>query len=1128
MPDEPPSGAQITYRQQYRRCGKAGCGRCAGGGPGHGPYWYAQWRNAGRNYTRYLGKAAPAETTAPTLAKPKNAVHVAPIEQAPLRIQTLGGFAVRRWGQEIPVRAWEQRRIGVLFKWLLASPGHRLTRDQAVELLWPEAPIGNDAANLRVVIHRLRKALADPADEESAILRVTGDWVALAPNLAPERWLDADAFLFAARSAQADNDRPACRAALSLYTGDFLPGDPYGEWAVAMRDTLRQVRLNLLLHLADLCETAGEVEEAIGSLHLVLADDRCHEEAAIALMRLHAATGRPGVALRVYQQLAEALRDELDMPTNQEVERLADTLRKGREVPPPIPKPPSPHNLPVGLTSFVGRARELADLRALLGPGRPQAPEEQTCRLLTLIGPGGIGKTRLALALAEELLELHPDGVRLIDVSTLPSHHQDSGDPAVARLTCTVLRVPEQPGRAPADTLVAHLKEQRLLVILDNCEHLLPACAALAYTLLSNCPGLRILATSRETLGIEGEQPWAVPTLSQPVVDGGLEQMAAAEAVRLFLARARLRQPSLALTAENAGSVAAICRQLDGLPLALELAAARVGVLSLDGIATRLGDSLRLLTGGPRSAPNRQRTLRATLDWSHDLLSEQERQLLRRLAVFVGGFTLEAAQAVCGAGRPDPYSVLDDLEELARKSLLSVEDLGPIKRYRLLETVRQYAQERLSAAGEDAAARTRHAQWYCALVEEAAQGMRGPEQAQRLDQIERDYDNVRAALTWALEHDPPRAATLALACNPFWRIRGYISEGRRRFEAVLACNGAISDDARAAVLDRACNLTHLQGDHGQALALAEEALALRRRLGDRRGLAQALNTCGNVAWAMTEYDKAGTLYDESLALFGEVDDPEGKANALNNRAMVASAQGDFARASALYGECLALLRLLGNTASVAQVQMNLGISLHEQGKYEQADALYGESLGQCREMGNQQIVLRVLNWSAISAMEQGNEVEATRLFEECISQAETLRDGDELGRARHYLGVIALNQGDYRRAEEFFLECLAVRRRQGMPYGMAANLERLGQLHAALGQLPLAARLLGAAENLRVRINTPIPPREQAAHDQTTATLHCSMGDEAFAAAWNEGRAMDLDEVIKEAGIRAASGVGVF
>jgi predicted ATPase/DNA-binding SARP family transcriptional activator len=1048
------------------------------------------------------------------------------VEQAPLQVQTLGGFAVRRWGQEIPVRAWEQRRVGVLFKWLLASPGHRLTRDQAMELLWPEGSVGNDAANLRVVIHRLRKALADPPDEESAILRVTGEWVALAPDLDSARWLDADAFLLAARSALAGRDRADCRAALTLYTGDFLPGDPYGEWAVAMRDTLRQIRLNVLLHLADLCRTAGEVEEAIGSLHLVLADDRCQEEAAIALMRLHAATGRPGAALRVYQQLAEALRDELDVPTNQEAAHLARTLRADRETLPPVPKATGRHNLPAGLTSFVGRARELAALRALLGPGTPQGPEVQTCRLLTLVGPGGIGKTRLALALAEELLDLHPDGVWLIDLSALPPD-QDCDNSAPARTACTALRVPEQAGCAPTDTLVAHLKEQRLLLVLDNCEHLLPACAVLAHTLLANCPGLRILATSRETLGVPGEQPWSVPTLSQPVVDGPLDQMAAAEAVRLFLARARLRQPSLALTAENAGAVAAICRQLDGLPLALELAAARVGVLSLDGIAVRLGDSLRLLTGGPRSAPNRQRTLRATLDWSHDLLSGQERQLLRRLAVFVAGFTLEAGQAVCGNDRPDPYSVLDDLEELARKSLLSVENVGPTTRYRLLETVRQYAQERLSAAGEEAATRTRHAQWYCAMAEEAAQGMRGAEQAQRLDQIEREYDNVRAALTWALEHDPPRAATLALACNPFWRIRGYISEGRSLLEAVLARGEAISPDARAAVLDRAGNLTHLQGDHDRALALAEEALTIRRRLGEPRGLAQALNTCGNVAWAMTEYDKAGRLYDESLALFAEVDEPEGKANALNNRAMVASAQGDFARASALYGECLALLRALGNTASVAQVQMNLGISLHEQGKYEQADALYGESLRRCREMGNQQIALRVLNWSAISAMEQGNEAEATRLFEECIGQAETLRDGDELGRARHYLGVIALNRGEYRRAKDLLLQCLAERKRQGMPYGIAANLERLGQLYAAMGQGRTAVRLLGAAAALRASITTPIPPREQPAHERTTAALRANMGDAAFAGVWNEGMSMDLDVFMADAGcISAVSGVG--
>ncbi len=1109
MQDEPPSGACISYRQQYRRCGKAGCGRCAAGGPGHGPYWYAQWRADGRSHTRYLGKAAPTKSS--TLL-PDNPTLITPAEQAPLWIQTLGGFAVWRWGREIPVRAWEQRRIGVLFKWLLASPGHRLAREQAMELLWPEASAANDTANLRVLIHRLRKALADPPESESPLLRLAGEWLELAPDLASERWIDADAFLLAARSARAGSDRAACRAALTLYTGDYLPDDPYGEWAVALRDTLRQARIDLLLHHANLCRKAGELEEAGGALHLVLADDRCHEEAALALMQLHAVSGRPGAALRVYRQLADALRDELDLIPSRGVERLAHTLRERQAAPPPVPQAVAPHNLPAGLTSFVGRGRELAALRALFGPGSPQAPEGQACRLLTLVGPGGIGKTRLALALAEDLLELHPDGVWLVDLSALPANHARD-DPAVAHAARVALRLPEQAARAPTATLMESLSRRRLLLILDNCEHVLPACAALAYALLTACPAVRILATSRETLGVQGEQPWSVPTLSQPETDGPLEQMAEAEAVRLFLARARLRQPSLALMAENAGAVAAICRQLDGLPLALELAAARVGVLSLEGIAARLGDSLRLLTGGPRSAPNRQRTLRATLDWSYDLLGEGERQLLRRVAVFAGGFTLDAAQAVCG-DEEVADGVLDDLGELVQKSLVMVEDPGRIPRYRLLETVRQYALEHLSADADEHATRRAHAEWCGVLAEQAAQGMRGAEQAHWLDQLQREHDNVRAALAWSVEHDPPRAATLTLACSQFWRIRGYLSEGRSRIELILHSGTVIPADTRAALLDRGANLAHLQGDHGRALMLAEECLDLRRRLGDRQGLAQALNTRGNVAWVMTDYDLAGRLYEESLALFKEVNDPEGRASALNNRAMVASVQGQFERASVLYGECLALLRPLGSTASLAQVLMNLGISLHEQGDYGRADPLYRECLDRCRAMGNQPIVLRVLNWLAISTMEQGYNAEATELFEECLRLAEALCDADELGRARHYLGVIALNQGDYECAETIFRQSLASRRQGGQLYGIAANLERLGQLRAATERPAAAARLLGAAEGVRTSIHTPIPPRELPTHDRAVAALRACLGDAAFSAAWREGQAGDLDDMV--------------
>ena len=1111
MPNEPPSGVHISYRQQYRRCGKAGCGRCMGGGPGHGPYWYAQWRADGRSHTRYLGKAPPAERAALTPGGPATLSQATASERLPLRVRTLGGFAVWRAGREIPVRAWEQRRIGELFKWLLASPGHRLAREQAMELLWPEAPPANNDANLRVLIHRLRKALGDPPESEEAILRLDGEWLVLAPNLASEQWLDADRFLLAARSAQAGNDMAACRTALALYTGDFLPGDPYGEWALAVRDRLRQERVGLLLHLACLCQRVGEAEEAIGSLHQVLADDRCHEEAALSLMRLHAAANRPAAALRVYQQLSDALRDELDLSTSQETERLARTLRAPQPVL-PMPKAGGPTNLPAGLTSFVGRGRELAALRALLGTGRPPAQEEWTHRLLTLVGPGGIGKTRLALALAEDGLELYPDGVWLVDLSSLPAGRK-SDDPAVARAACAALRLPERSARPPTSMLAEELRDRHLLLVLDNCEHVLPACAALAHAVLSACPVVRVLATSRETLGVPGERPWAVPTLSQPAPDWPVEQMAAAEAVRLFLARARLRQPSLVLTSENASAVAAICRHLDGLPLALELAAARVGVLSLEGIAARLGDSLRLLTGGPRSAPNRQRTLRATLDWSHDLLDERARRLLRRLAVFTGGFTLEAAEAVCGEEQDARIGILDDLQELIQKSLVMAEDLGHAPCYRLLETVRQYAGEHLNAADE-AATRWRHATWYGALADQADQGMSGGEQALWLERLRGEHDNVRAALSWSMEHDPPRAAALAVACSRFWRILGYISEGRGRLESILANQGAIPIEARAALLDRACNLAYLQGDYARGLVLAEESLDLRRRLGDRRGLAEALNTRGSIAWGMTDYGLAGRLYEESLALYGEVDDLEGRANALNNCAMVASVQGQFESASTRYAACLTILRQIGNTASLSQVMMNLGISLHEQGRYEEADRLYQECLGQCREMGNQQIVLRVLNWLAISAMEQGNAIEATRLFEESLGLAETLRDTDELGRAHHYLGVIALGRGDYARAEKLFLDGLALRRRMGQTYGIAANLERLGQLRVAQGQPAAAARLLGAAESRRASINIPIPPRERPPHDRTAAALRATLGDSAFAAAWVEGQTMDLDDLL--------------
>jgi predicted ATPase/DNA-binding SARP family transcriptional activator len=1095
MAVDTPGSPRISYRQQYRRCGKAACTQCAAGGRGHGPYWYAVWSEGGRTRTRYLGKAPPEAAEPHPSAAVATAVEADRPADTRLRVQTLGGFAVWRDGTPLPVARWACHRTGALFKWLLAAPGQRLARDEALELLWPALTPEAGAGNLRVLVHRLRRALGEAPGRPGGMVQFDGELLSLAPDGDASEWLDAAALEAAAARALAGRDRGAARAALALYTGDYLPDDPYDEWALARREGLRQIRVRLLLHLAGLCRDAGEIEEAIGCLHAVLAADRCHEDAALALMRLHVKAGRPSAALRVYRQLVEALREELDLAPGAAVQALATRVQAPRPAAPPPPPAAPPANLPAALTSFIGRQRELATLRVLLGPdhapaaGVGPAGRAQGGRLLTLVGPGGVGKTRLALALAEELLEVYPDGVWLADLSSLPAG-ASLDDPLVTRTVAAALSVCEEATRPLLATLIESLRVRRLLLVIDNCEHLLPACAALVAALLTACPALRILATSRETLGVAGEQPWSVPPLAQPEAGTSPERLTEADAVRLFLARARVQQADLEITAGNAPALVAICRQLDGLPLALELAAARVGVLSVVEIAARLQEGMHLLSRGPRTAPARQRTLRATLDWSYGLLAEDEQRLLRRLTVFAGGCTLEAAEAVCvdeGAGdaaasreRLAAGQVLDALDGLARKSLLvAYEHLGAC-RYRLLETVRLYAAEPLEALGEGSAARNRHLAYFLDLAEASEPALRGPEQARWLDRLEREHDNLRAALRWAqVSGQALLGQRLAGALGRFWYMRGYLTEGRAWLEALLSsagrgCSGREAGVARARALRAAGLLASEQGDYQVAVARYEEALPPLRALDDARGIAITLNNLGNIADWQGDVARSQELYEESVGLLRAAGDESLLAGVLGNLGGQAIEHGDAARATAWLEECLALQRRIGDSDGIAKTLTNLADVARVRHDLGGAVALLEESVTIKRELGTRASLAFSLNSLA---------------------------------------GVHA-QLGDLERAGALYRESLDLRDELGDRRGLATCLEGLALV--ALGQRhpEQAARLEGAAAVLRQRLSAPQPPVERERHEQTVAATRLALGEAAFRVAWEAGGALSLEETI--------------
>jgi predicted ATPase/DNA-binding CsgD family transcriptional regulator len=625
------------------------------------------------------------------------------------------------------------------------------------------------------------------------------------------------------------------------------------------------------------------------------------------------------------------------------------------------------HNLPLELSSFIGRQKELAEVKRLV----------ENARLLTLTGSGGCGKTRLALAVAGELVEDFEDGVWLVELAPL-------SEPAlVPHAVASTLGVREQPGRSLTETLSDYLGSKKVLVVLDNCEHLVEACAELAEALLHYCPKLRVLATSREALGITGEVAWPVPSLSLPDLRHlpAVENLPLYESARLFVERTVAVRPSFTLTERNAPAVAQVCYRLDGIPLAIELAAARAKVLSVEQIAERLDDSFGLLTSGGRTAMPRHRTLQATMDWSHELLSEEERTLFRRLSVFAGGFTLEAAESVCAGEELDRDEVLELLSHLVDKSLVIMRKEGGEARYRLLETVRQYGREKLSESGEAGRVRERHAGYYLVLAEEAEPELKGARQVAWLERFEREHDNLRAAISWSLERSNLQdAARLGWALWLFWWIHGHFAEGRRWMEEALAKDGVMSASLRARTLFVAGTMACGQGDHRSAEPLLEESAALFREVGDRRGVAYALGSAAVLAITQERYGRGIAYSEEATDLFLEVGDEWGAAPMLGCSAVGWLNRGDHRRAKDLAERGLALCRATGDKHGTSIALCTLAGVAQAERDHKRARDLFEEGLTVSAELGNEADVVHCLEGLASIAGAEDTIVRAARLW----------------------------------------------------------------------------------------------------------------------------------------------------
>jgi len=816
-----------------------------------------------------------------------------------------------------------------------------------------------------------------------------------------------------------------------------------------------------------------------------------------------------------------------------------------------------PNNLPIQLTTFVGRRREQAAVRALT----------RDHRLVTLTGPGGCGKTRLALQVAADVSKYYHHGAWLVELAAVTDPDR------VAQAVATALGIREADRPRPRQdggplgrqawelSLLDHLQSQEILIVLDNCEHLVTACAHLVETLLQACPGVRVLATGREALGVAGEVAWPVPSLSLPASDavGEIEDLIRYEAIRLFIHRARSVLPGFEVSADNAAAVVQIVRRLDGIPLAIELAAARLRMLSPEQVAARLDDRFRLLTGGSRTALPRHQTLQAAMDWSHDLLDAPERALFRRLSVFGGSFGLEAVEAICG-GQDDTPDIVEALSLLIDKSLVHVDERAAAPRYGLLETVRQYGRDKLVAAGEAAVFRRRHRDWTLALAESAARDLHGPGQEGWLDRLAAEHDNLRAALAWSLDADDPVAGLrLAAALWWFWFVRGFLSEGRDWLDRALA-EGYDALDAPDAVRAEAAlgagALAWRQRDYDEADRRLAEALDLFRALDDEAGAARSLLYQGRTAHFRGDDERAKVLYDESLRQSDAAGDRWGVAAAMDALGLLAWQQGDFAEANAWLERGLALCKVLGDPLGTADALNILGRVAFDQGDYGRATRLVEESLEAYRALGDTVAITYAYHKLGNIALCQGDLAGATALLEDCRARSGELGEKRALAYAANGLGHIARLQGDRERAAALYTESLALARRIGDKRGTADALANLGWLSVADGDGPAArerlaqaldlyramgdklglaealaglagalaagdpvqaTRMLAAADALRRRIGAPLSPIYRAEHDRVLARLRAELDAAAFDAAWGEGEAVSSDALTDEA-----------
>jgi predicted ATPase/DNA-binding SARP family transcriptional activator len=976
---------------------------------------------------------------------------------AQLRVHLLGGFRVFFGDQPVPDTAWRQKRAATIIKLLALEPSHRLHHEQVMDILWPNHDLDAQRNNLHVVSHYARRALASAGAPRPAFLTRDGDMLVLGP--AGAVWVDLDAFEQAVAASWRTDELVVVQRAIDLYAGDLLPEDPYEEWLEHRRTTARTSYLALLTRFGRLLAERGDVNRAVGVFQQLVALEATQEEAHVALMRLYALAGQRSQALAQYERLVDALYRELDAEPERATRELADAIRDRRypeTSQPLVPEhilasaaaTPAQSCLPALVSDLIGREREIAEIRQALS----------TTRLVTLTGPGGVGKTRLGIATAHAIADTFPDGVAFVDLAPLREPR------LVVSAVAGALGVREAGGQPLIEAVKAHLRDRRLLLVLDNYEHVVDA-ATIVTQLLEHAPVLKVIVTSRMRLRLRGEHEYPVPPLALPSTrqQPSVECLSRCAAIALFVERAREVAPGFTLTPANATAVADICGYLDGLPLAIELAAARIKVLSPEAMRARLAQPLALLSDGPRDAPERQQTLRNAIRWSYDLLGPDEQRLFRQLSVFAGSWTMSAAEALTGwdgqcrttprrtrasstSGHAIPVpnsvtdpAVLDALVALVDKNLVTrrAEPDGSL-RFGMLETIREFGREQIRLSGEAPAVQKQLATYLLALAEDGRKDVEGPNHQRWLDEMERERDNLSAALHVTIECLPgDLGLRLATALYGFWYIRGPLSDAEVWIERAITRGAEAPHALRARALYQGGELARVRGDYRRATCLARQSLALSEQSGDAAGIASASFLLGNIASSEGRYACAVERFDEALRRYRALDNPDRVAFVLNNYGQALRRQGDVARAMTMFEEARALWGALDSGWGVTVASVSLAEAAYDCGELPRARRLFQASLRYYRDIDDK--------------------------------------------------------------------------------WGIADCLHGLGAIAAAFGQPDRAVTLMAAAELLCEVTGVVDSPDERARNYDILAAAAATLGAAAHDAAWQRGWEAALDDTIAQA-----------